>query len=67
MTRKQLILFFADYRKTKGFTVERDKNRILVEVNQQFMPEDMKAISSKTKRQIQTVALDGICYLLIYF
>jgi hypothetical protein len=67
MTRKQLILFFADYRKIKGFTVERDKNRILVEVNRQFMPEDMKAVSSKIKRPIQTVALDGVCYLLIYF
>jgi GTP1/Obg family GTP-binding protein len=67
MTRKQLILFFADYRKTKAFTVEKGKNRILVEVNQKFMPEDMKEVLSKTKRQIQTIAQDGSCYLLIYF
>jgi hypothetical protein len=67
MTRKQLILFFAGYHKAKAFTLERDKQRILVEVNEKFMPEDMKEVLSKTKRPIQTIARDGSCYLLIYF
>jgi hypothetical protein len=65
MTRKQLILFFANYHKAKAFTVERDKHRLLVEVSRKFMPEDLKKISIRTKRPIQTIAQDGICYLLI--
>lgn len=67
MTRKQVIIFFADYRKAKALTVERDKNRILVEVNSKFYPEDMAEVSKKIKRRITPMTQGGSSFLVIYF
>lgn len=67
MTRKQLILFFADYRKAKAITIERDNRRMLVEVNEKFFPADLRYVAQKTGHHIETITSEGDCYLLIRF
>ena len=47
MTRKQTILFFADYIHTIAMTYEKKKYRLLVEVDKRFMPADIKKVADK--------------------
>ena len=67
MTRKQTILFFADYIHTVAMTYEKKKYRLLVEVNKKFMPADIKNVSAKIGRNLEACAIDGCHYLVIRF
>lgn len=67
MTRKQTILFFADYIHTIAMTYEKKKYRLLVEVDKRFMPADIKKVADKIGRKMKLCAMDGSHYLVIRF
>ncbi len=67
MTRKQTILFFADYIHTIAMTYEKKKYRLLVEVDKRFMPADIKKVADKIGQKMELCAMDGSHYLVIRF